>query len=198
MITILAILTKIFNFLKLHWKVVLAAILGAVFVLKAQGCAHKLFSSKKPISGPSSPISQPVLPKNDKEQVIVKNNQVQIVTATGTQTVNGSRGVTVDIRKDGTIKVTPKTHGWVLNPMLGIAGNNTGLKGTLGAEIYFYKKLDVLGGIGADKYFSHTAGFIGCGYTPENNFFHNTSFWIGGSIDVKVTKSIIAGVSVRI
>jgi hypothetical protein len=194
----MAILTKIFNFLKLHWKVVLAAILGAVFFAKAQGCYHKVFPSTQPISGPTSPTTQPTLPKNDKEQVIVKNNQVQIVTSKGTQTVSGSRGVTVDIRKDDTVKVTPKIHGWVLNPMIGFAGNNTGIKGTLGAEFYFYKKLDFLGGLGADKYFSHTALFVGSGYTPENQFFHNTSFWIGGSIDVKAAKSVIAGISVRI
>lgn len=194
MLTLIALLTKIYNFIKLHWKIVLAAILGAVFFAKAQGCYHKVFPPKTPVSGPSAPI----LPKNDKEQIVVKDNQVQITTPKGTQTVDGTRGVIVDVKKDGTVKVTPKTHGWVLNPMLGFAGNNTGIKGTIGAEFYFYKKLDVLGGLGADKYISHTALFLGTGYTPENKFFHNTSFWIGGSIDVKATKSVIIGTSVRI
>jgi hypothetical protein len=191
------ILSKLWNFIKLHWKVVLAAIFGAIFFAKAQGCYHRVFPPKNPISGPTTPTVQP-LPKDDKERIIVKNNEVQITTPNGTQTVNGSRGVTVDIKKDDTIKVTPATHGFVLNPIIGFGINNTGVKGIVGAELYYYNKLDFIGGMGADNYLNHTAAFVAIGYCPESKVLHNTNFWIGPMLDVTGSKGIIAGVSVRI
>jgi hypothetical protein len=196
--TILAILSKIKNFTVKHWKQLLLVGLGAFLALKVQGCAHKLFPPKKPVSGPSSPATGPVLPKNDREEIIVTPNKTTVVTSSGTQTVTGTRGATIDVTNNGKIIVKEKTHGFVLNPMLGIAVNNTGLKGVVGTEVYFYKKLDLIVGLGADKYISHTSGFVAIGYTPQNKFFHNTSFWIGPSIDLNNTKSIIAGVAVRI
>jgi hypothetical protein len=199
MIILLAILTKTYNFVKLHWKVVLAAILGALFVLKAQGCYHKLVPSK-PNSGPSSPTTKP-LPKGDKEVITVNptNGTTTVTTGKGTTTVNGTRGTTIEVKTDGTVKVTEKTIGFCHNIMIGAAVNNTGVKGTVGLEWFFYKRLDLISGIGADKYLSHTAVFTGIGYTPVNKIFHgNTSIWIGGSMDTTATKSIMAGFSVRI
>jgi hypothetical protein len=197
MITLITILTKIFNFIKLHWKVVLAAVLGAVFFAKAQGCYHRVFPSKQPVSGPSTPAVKP-LPKDDRERIVVSNNTVEVTTSRGTTSVNGSRGVTVDVKKDGTIQVTPKTHGFVLNPLIGFGVNNTGLKGIVGAEIYYYKKLDLIGGMGADQYLSHTAIFVAIGYCPENKLLHNTNIWIGPMLDVTGSKGVMAGVTVRI
>ena len=196
MVTLMAILTKVLNFIKLHWRAILMT-LGVFFLLNsARGCYHKIVP-QKPISGPSSPTT-PILPKGDTEQIVVKNNEVQVTTQKGTTVTNGNRGVTIDVKKDGSIVVTPKTHGFVLNPMLGAAVNNTGVKGVLGTELYFYKKLDLLGGIGVDKYLSHTSLFLALGYTPESKWIHNTSIWIGPSIDTTGTKSLIVGVSVRI
>jgi hypothetical protein len=202
MMIILAILTKIKNFIFKYWKQLLLVSLGAFLMLKAQGCAKKLFPPKTPISGPSSPIAkQPVLPKDDKE--IITTNSIEgtttVTNSQGSTTVTGTRGTTIEIKKDGTVKVTEKTVGFCHNIVLGAAVNNTGPKGTLGLEWFFYKRLDVISGLGADKYISHTAGFTSIGYTPINKVFHgNTSFWIGGSIDTTGTKSVITGFSVRI
>jgi hypothetical protein len=197
MITILAALIKIKDFVVKYWKQLLLVGLGAFLTLKAQGCAHKLFPPKTPVSGPSSPTTKP-LPKNDTEQIVVKNNEVEVTTTKGTTVVNGSRGVTVDVKKDGTVQVTPKTYGFVLNPLIGFGANNTGMKGIVGAEIFYYKKLDLIGGLGADKYFNHTAAFIAAGYCPENKFFHNTTFWIGPMLDVNGTRGLMVGLAVRI
>lgn len=174
--------------------------LGVFFLLNsARGCYHKIVP-QKPISGPSAPIV-PVLPKDDKEIITTNptNGTTTVTNANGSTTVTGTRGTTIEIKKDGTVKVTEKTIGFCHNIMIGAAVNNTGVKGTVGLEWFFYKKLDVLSGVGADKYLSHTAGFTSIGYTPVNKIFHgNTSFWLGGSIDTTGTKSVITGFSVRI
>lgn len=195
-----AILAKIWIAIKKYWKLILAALFGALFLLKAQGCYHKIVP-QKPISSPSSPIVAPVLPKDDKEIIKVDptHGTTTVTNDKGTTVVNGTRGTTIEIKKDGTVKVTEKTIGFCHNIVLGAAINNTGPKGTVGLEWFFYKRLDLISGIGADKYLSHTAGFTSVGYTPVNKIFHgNTSFWIGGSIDTTGTKSVMSGFSVRI
>ena len=197
MITILAVLSKTKNFILKYWKQLLLVGLGVFLTLKVQGCAHKLFPSKNPNLSPSTPVVAP-LPKNDKERIIVNGNQVIVQTPTSTQVVNGSRGATVEVTKDNKIVVTEKTHGFVLNPLIGFGGNNTGMKGVVGAEIYYYKKLDLIGGMGADKYLNHTAVFIALGYCPENKWLHNTTFGVGPSIDFGSIRGIMFIAAVRI
>ena len=166
-------------------------------LLHLKGC------HKKGTTNPSNPTNVK-LPITDKEEIIVSNNQVQVVSRnasgqTVVKTVTGTRGAKVEVKKDGTIKVTEKTHGWALNPMLGAGINSTGPKAVIAYEIYYYKKLDLIGGMGADKFFSHTAFFAAVGYTPINKFFHgNTSFWIGPMMDVGGGKGVMAGFALRI
>ena len=199
MITLLAVLNKIKDLVAKYWRQLLLVALGAILVLKAQGCAHKLFPPKTPVSGPTTPTSKP-LPKDDKEIITVNdtNHTTTIQTDKDTTVVTGGRKTTVTVKKDGTVVVKEKTIGFCHNLMLGAAANNTGPKGTIGLEWFFYKKLDIISGIGADKYLNHTAGFTSVGYTPINKFFHGgTSFWVGGSIDLNATKSVIVGFSIR-
>lgn len=196
---ILTILSKIKNFIFKYWKQLLLVGLGAFLTLKVQGCAKKLFPGKTPISGPSSPTT-PKLPKGDKEVITVDDTKhtTTITTDKGTTVVNGSRQTTIEIKNNGKVVVHNKTHGLCLNPMLGAGVNNTGAKGILAAEIGYWNKLDVVGGMGADKYLAHTAFFIAPGYTPNTKFFHNTSFFVGPMIDVKGNKGIFLGFAARI
>jgi hypothetical protein len=177
-------LIKILELLKKYWKLALALAFAGVVAFKVHGCDKKHMQ----------PPTQVVLPPKDKEQIIVKNNEVTVITQKGTTVTNGSRGVTIDVKKDGSVVVTPKTHGFVLNPMLGAGINSTGPKITVGAEVYYYKKLDLLVGIGADKYIANTVGFAGIGYTPESKWIHNTSFYVGYASN----HSVMAGFAIRI
>ena len=199
LILLLSVLKKAFNFIKLHWKAILMA-LGVFFLLNsARGCYHKIVPSK-PNSGPTTPVSKP-LPKDVKEIIKVDDthNTTTITNDKGTTTINGSRETTIEVKKDGQIVVKNKTLGFCLNPMLGIGGNNTGIKGIVAAELFYYKKLDLISGIGADRYISHTALFLAVGYTPQNSILHgNTSFWVGPSIDVVGGRGVMFGVAVRI
>ena len=200
MILAKVILIKILELGKKYWKLLLAASLGALFLLRAQGCYYKVFPPKNTGSDPNKAVVV-VLPKGDKEVITVNptNGTTTVTTGKGTTTVNGTRGTTIEVKTDGTVKVTEKTIGFCHNIMIGAAANNTGMKGTVGLEWFFYKRLDLISGLGADKYLSHTALFTALGYTPVNKIFHgNTSIWIGGSYDANANKSIIAGVSVRI
>lgn len=197
MITILAVANKIKNFVVKYWKQLLLVLLGIFITLKFQSCA----GCRKPqTNSPTTPVSKPLPP--DVKEIITTNpttGTTTVQTPTGTTTVTGTRGTTVTIKKDGQIIVKEKTIGFCHNLMLGAAVNNTGPKGTAGLEWFFYKRLDVISGLGADKYLSHTALFTSVGYTPVNKVFHgNTSFWLGGSVDTTGTKSVMTGFSVRI
>jgi hypothetical protein len=195
------ILINSWKLIKRHWKVVLSAILGAIFFVKAEGCYRRIFPPKQPNSGSSGTIVQPVLPKDVKEIIKVDNtkNTTKITTDKGTTTIDGSRETTIVVGKDGKIEVKSKTWGFCHNIALGAAVNNTGPKGTLGLEWFYWKRLDLLAGLGADKYLSNSLAFASLGYTPVNKIFHgNTSFWLGCSLDVSGTRSIITGFSVRI
>lgn len=197
MTIILTILSKIKDFVVKYWRQLLFVGLGAFLMLKAQGCYHKVFPSKQPVSGPTTPV----LPKGDKEVITTNPTEgtTTITTDKGSTTVTGTRGTTIEVKKNGQVVVHEKTIGFCHNLMIGAAVNNTGVKGIVGLEWFFYKKLDVISGLGADKYLSHTAGFTSIGYSPVNRIFHgNTSFWVGGSIDTTGTKSVMTGFSVRI
>src|SRR5229473_7954622 len=160
MITILVALTKIKDFVVKYWKQLLFVSLGAFLMLKAQGCYHKVFPPKNPISGPSNPTVKP-LPKDDKERIVVDptHGTTTITDDKGTTVVTGTRETVVDIKKNGQVVVHEKTIGFCHNLAVGAGINNTGVKGTLGLEWFFYKRLDLISGIGADKYLSHTALF---------------------------------------
>jgi hypothetical protein len=177
----------IFEFIRKHYKAFAAGALVLFLCLHVKSCEDEKIAAK------SSP-----LPPNVTEKITVKNNTVTIQTPTKTQTINGAREGSITIMKDGKVVTSIKNHGFVLNPILGIGVNNTGVKGIVGAEIYYWNKLDVIGGMGADTYLSHTALFAALGYCPENRFFHNTNFWIGPMLDVTGSKGVMAGVSVRI
>jgi len=189
--------SKILNWAKAHWKQLLLVLLGVFLTLKMQSCVGCRKPNGTPVSGPSTPVVSP-LPKNDKERVIVNGNQVIVQTPTDVKVVTGTRGAVVEVTKDNKIIVKEKTHGFVLNPLIGFGGNNTGMKGVVGAEVYYYKKLDLIGGMGADKYLEHTSVFVALGYTPQTKILHNTILWGGPSIDLAGVRGIMVGVAVRI
>lgn len=193
--------SKTLNFIKLYWKQLLLVFLGVFITLKFQSCVGCRKPHQTPNSGPSSPTTQPVLPKGDKEVIKVDptHGTTTITTDKGTTTVTGSRDTTVEVKDDGKVVVHSKTFGLCHNLMIGAGVNNTGVKGVAGFEWLYWKKLDLISGLGADKYLSHTALLTSVGYTPYNKIFHgNTSFWLGGSIDTTGTRSLMTGFAVRI
>ncbi len=195
MMALLTSLTKIYSFLKTHWKAILM-VLGVFFLLNsARGCYHKIVSPRLHF-GPSSPIVTP-LPKDTKERISVKNGIVTIQTPTETKVIEGVREGSVDIKNDGKVILNVKNHGFSLVPQIGVAVNSTGPKITVGTEIYYWNKLSLLSGLGVDKYIKNTCVYLGLGWTP-NKIIHHTSLWIGGSIDTQASKSVVVGVAIKI
>lgn len=96
----------------------------------------------KPIPG--------VLPNDDIEQVIVDpiKHQLIITTKAGTtrQTLP-DRQTLFDIKTDGTVKITASQFGYEARPFIGI-GISQGVRIYLGANLFYFKKLDLGLGIG--------------------------------------------------
>lgn len=91
------------------------------------------------------PSSIPVvLPGNDVEQIRVNPSTHQgiIVTPRGTQTFTlPDRVSTIDVRKDGSVKVTSPQMGFETHPFVGV-GYGQGTRLYLGADLGYYKKVD--------------------------------------------------------
>lgn len=194
MITILAILAKIKNFVVKYWRQLLLVSLGAFLMLKAQGCAKKLFPPKTPVSGPSSP-TVPVLPKDDREiiKVDTQHNQTTVTTEKGTTTVTGTRDVTVEVKKNGQVVVKEKTIGFECRPGLGAHIGPDGGRLDLTVDWGYWKRVDGLVGIGTDfKNVQNTDIFIGAAYQFSNKL-PNTSIFGG----INQHKNPLIGLRVR-
>lgn len=195
MITILTILNKIKDFIVKYWKQLLLVGLGAFLMLKVQGCAHKLFPPKTPVSGPSSPTTQPVLPKDDREIINVdtQHNETTVTTEKGTTIVTGTRDVTVEVKKNGQVVVTEKTLGFECRPGLGAHISPDGGKLDLTLDLAYWKRVDGLVGIGTDfKNVSNTEAFVAAAYQFSNKI-PNTSVYVG----VNQHKDPLIGLRVR-
>ena len=190
----MAILIKIKDFGIKYWKQLLFVCLGAFLMLKAQGCIHKLFPSKTPVSGPSSP-TQLVLPKDDREiiKVDTQHNQTTVTTEKGTTTVTGTRDVTVEVKKNGQVVVKEKTLGFECRPGLGAHVSPNGGRLDLTLDLAYWKRVDGLVGIGTDfKNVQNTEFFIAAAYQFSNRL-PNTSVYVG----VNQHKDPLVGLRVR-
>jgi hypothetical protein len=173
MTIILAILIKIKNFIFKYWKQLLLVALGAFLVFKAQGCEKKLFPSKKPVSGPSSPTTGPVLKPDQKEIITVNTNKktITVTTPTGTKTVDDSHGATIIENKNGTITVNTKKLGFEAKPYIGV-GIAHGFRTQLGLDYFYFHRFDAGFGVETDcQHFQNTAADLNLSY----NFYSNTS-----------------------
>jgi len=167
--------------MKLRYKIVAVfAVLAGVFLYGRCG-------------GPKqkSPSIQPVLPSADTEQIRVdpSTHQLIIVSPEGTKTVTLPDKIsTIDVLKDGSVKVTSPQMGFQLRPFVG-AYYSDAMRFGLGADLGYWKRLDI--GIGiAGGASSHTVAFAQLSY----NVYSNTSIaltydhlgHIGGGITLRI------------
>lgn len=156
--------------MKLRYKIGLVVfVLGSVFVWGRCGRRTTVPKTMLPT----------VLPVKDKEQIIVDpfHHVIQIVTATGVKhTTLPDRPSTIDILKDGSVKVTSPQFGTELRPFVGVGFNLRSGVILGGVDLLYWKKLDL--GIGLSMNPSHiqdTAALIGVSY----NLYSNTSISLG-------------------
>lgn len=127
--------------IRLRYKIGLVlGILGAMFLWGRCSKTRGMATSKASV----------VLPSNDVEQIRVdpSTHKLIVVTLRGTQTVTlPDRVSTIDVRKDGTVKVTAPQMGFETHPFVGL-GYGQGTRLYLGADLGYYKKADMGVGVG--------------------------------------------------
>lgn len=154
--------------MRLRYKIYVAVItLLGVFTL---GRCGKI--PQKPNGVAHTPTA--VLPSEDAEQIRVnpETHQLIILTSKGSQTVTlPDRTSTIDVLKNGTVKVTSPQIGLEHHMFLGILGSEHARIG-VGVDGFYWKKLDLGIGIGDQ---------IGA-YTPI--VFAKATYNIKGSLQV--------------
>ena len=141
--------------------------------------------------GPSVPKAAAVLPVEDKEQIKVDpvKHTITIQTPTGTKTVTLPDKVsTIDIRKDGTVKVTSPQFGFQLRPFAG-AYYSDALRFGAGADLGYWKRLDLGLGIAGGSS-AHTVVFAQLSYNVWDNLGASLTYdhlgHIGGGITIRI------------
>jgi len=122
---------------------------------------------------------QITLPKNDKAVVTYDENRHRIGTTTATGTTwQYSRNPTVEIRKDGTVKVDTHMWGGEVRPFLGVGYSDTGRAYT-GCYLFYFRQFD------AGASFGWTADNRKPAFQPmlslSWNFWSNTSLNLGAN-----------------
>lgn len=125
--------------MKLRYKIgIVISVLAAVFLWGRCG--------RTPVRNPQQPT---VLPVNDRETITVDpiHHRIEVLTASGLKTETlPDRKSTVEVRKDGQIKIVAPQTGFETRPFVGLGFGN-GFRGYIGADLWYFKKLDL--GLGA-------------------------------------------------
>jgi len=142
---------------------------------------------------------QITLPRNDKELVTYNENRhtVTVTTAKGT-TQAYSRNPSVEIRKDGTVKIDNHAWGLELRPFLGFGYSDTG-RTYAGIQGFYFHQFDASASFGwtADANKPLFQPMLAIGW----NFWSNASLNIGANpvpFLVQRKPEIAAFVSVRL
>jgi hypothetical protein len=141
-------------------------------------------------NGPKSSVPT-VLPSNDIEQIRVnpETHQLIITTAKGTQTVTlPDKTSTIDVLKNGTVKVTSPQFGFQVRPFAGVYYSDA-LRFGAGADLGYWKKLDIGVGI-AGGASAHTVAFAQLSYNIWDNVGVGLTYdhlgHIGGGITLRI------------
>ncbi len=172
----------IIEFIKRHYKGFLSG-LGILWL-----CLYVRACTKAQEEAKHSP-----LPPNVIERVTVKHGVVTLQTPSGLKHIAGVREGSLTIYKDGTSKLDVKTSGF--EHSLGMNGFVNRDGGALGLDFrgYYWKKADLMVGLGFSPKTSKLDCWFGVGYQlPEP--FSNTSFYIGYSVH----QTPVVGLSVRL
>ena len=108
---------------------------------------------------PAAKTPAAVLPSNDVEQIHVdpSTHRLTVVTRKGSQRMTlPDRASTIDVRKDGTVKVTAPQMGFETRPFVGL-GYGQGTRLYLGADLAYWKRLDVGLGIGTPNFLDRSS-----------------------------------------
>lgn len=135
---------------------------------------------------------QASLPANDLEQIQVNpdTHQLTIRTSRGLKTITlPDRTSTIDIQKDGAVKVTSPQFGFEHHMFIGLLGSDQARLGA-GIDGFYWKRLDIGVGI-ADQVGMYTpVVFAKATYTIKGSLqagiVYQTNRYVGGILSVRV------------
>lgn len=140
----------------------------------------------------SVPGTVAVLPQNDKEQILIDpvKHSLIIVKPTGNETLTlPDHQSTIDIHKDGTVSVTSPQYGLEHRLFLGVQGSDK-FRLAAGMDAYYFKKLDLGLGIGAQIGPHDPIAFVKVSYSFYDNcqvgITYGTDRLIGGILTLRV------------
>ena len=169
--------------MRLRYKIGgIVIILGSVFLFGR--CGGRT-------TGPKSTLPT-VLPPNDIEQISVNpdTHQLVIQTAKGIQTITlPDRTSTIDVLKNGTVKVTSPQMGLEHHIFAGAVLSDHARIG-IGMDAFYYKKLDIGLGV-ADQIGSYTpVAFAKVTYNVKGNMqvgiVYQSNQYVGGIVAVRI------------
>jgi hypothetical protein len=150
-----------------HFKLSLAFLLAAALAVFGgfEWVKHRLMGDLPGIHS-RPPV---VLPKNDKEVISFNERRhiVSVTTAKGTIR-EYAKNPTIEIRKDGTVKIDRHLVGFEIEPFMGFGYASRPVV-FLGADVFHFSHLELNGSIGFTS--NSLAIYTGVGY----NFWGNTS-----------------------
>lgn len=133
-----------------------------------------------------------VLPKYDKEQIIIDpiKHHLIIVTPTSHQVLSlPDHPSTIDIRKDGTVKVTSSQFGFEHRLFVGAYGSDR-LRVAVGLDAAYFKRLDLGFGVAQALSSSTPVVFGQVSYSVWSNcrvgLAYGTNRFIGGTLTVRL------------
>lgn len=121
----------------------------------------------------TAPSAHAVLPKEDREQLIVdtRHHTITIVKAEGTEIQYLPEvPTTVDIRKDGTVRVMAQKWGPEIRPFIGLAFSDNARFG-IGVDILYWHRFNLGAGIAPRVDFRDGRGFVSVDYNLVDNLY---------------------------
>jgi hypothetical protein len=166
--------------IRLRYKLGLLATIVLWAFLQGRSCA-------KP-----KPKSPAVLPANDTEQITVDPSRhiISILTPAGRRTETlPDRPSTIDVRKDGTVKVTSSQMGLERHWFVGVVGADHARVG-VGVDGLYFKRLDLGVGIAGQLGSYDPVGFAKLTYSVKGNLqlglVYQNNQYIGGILAVRI------------
>lgn len=144
-------------------------ILISLLALVLLGLWLLAFRSGKPLS--NNPVTGAPLPKDDTEQIVVdpRNHTIIIRRPNGDIVTHlPDKQTVIDVRKDGTVKVTSPQWGLEMRPFLGLGYSDDARLG-IGIDAFYWKRLDLGTGVQTNTHGADPRAFISFSYNLKDN-----------------------------
>ena len=139
-----------------------------------------------------NPLSAAVLPKEDSEQLVIDpRRHIITINKPGQKSTTvdlPDKVTTVDIHKDGAVKVDAPQWGTEVSHFLGGAfGSDIRLRASVGLNLLYIRRWELGGGLLLDSNIHDTRVFAHVSYNVYSNYY------VSGGVDNRQTFHVMAG-----